>query len=41
MEVLTSKEFINSYISLDKFVSVNNVFKEYLDKKVATKIWLK
>ena len=41
MEVLTSKEFINSVISLDKFASVNNALKEYLDKEVPTKIWLK
>ena len=29
IEVLISKALINSYISPDKFVSVNNVLKEY------------
>ena len=29
IEVLISKALINSYINLDKFVSVNNVLREY------------
>ena len=32
-EVLISKALINSYISHDEFVSVNNVLREYDDMK--------
>ena len=33
IEVLISKALINSYISHDKFVSVNNVIIEYFEMK--------
>ena len=33
IEVLTSKALIDSYISHDKFVSVNNVLREYNEMK--------
>ena len=33
IEVLISKAFIDSYISHDKFLSVNNVLKEYNEIK--------
>ena len=33
IEVLISKAFIDSHISHDEFVSVNNVLKEYDDMK--------
>ena len=32
-EVLISKVLIDSYISLDEFVSVNNVLREYYEIK--------
>ena len=36
MEVLISKALIDSYLSHDEFVSVNNVLKEYnnMNKKI-------
>ena len=33
IEVLTSKSLIDSYISHDELVSVNNVFREYNEMK--------
>ena len=33
IEVLISKALIDSYISHDEFVSVNNVLKEYIEMK--------
>ena len=33
IEVLISKTLIDSYVSHDKFVSVNNAFREYDDMK--------
>ena len=33
IEVLISKALIDSYISHDKFVSVNNVLREYYEAK--------
>ena len=33
MEVLISKALTDSYISHDKYVSVNNVFREYNEMK--------
>ena len=38
MEVLISRSLINSYISHDEFVSVNNVLREYNEMKEETKI---
>ena len=38
IEVLSSKALIDSYISRDKFVLVNNFLKEY-DMKEKIKIW--
>ena len=38
IEVLLSKDLINSYISHDEFISVKNVLKEYDDMKKAIKI---
>ena len=32
-EVVISKALINSYISHDKFVSINNVLREYYEMK--------
>ena len=37
MEVLISRSLINSYISHDEFVSVNNVLREYNEMKEETK----
>ena len=37
MEVLISRSLINSYISHDDFVSVNNVLREYNEMKEETK----
>ena len=37
IEILISKDLINSYVSHDEFVSVNNVLKEYDDTKEAIK----
>ena len=37
IEVLISKALIDSYISHDKFVSVNNVLREYYEMKEETK----
>ena len=37
IEVLISKDLIDSYISLDEFVSVNNVLKEYDNMEEAIK----
>ena len=33
IEVLISKALINSYISRDEFVSINNVLREYYEMK--------
>ena len=33
IEVLISKAFINSYVSRDKFFSINNVLREYNEMK--------
>ena len=41
IEVLLSKDLINSYISHDEFISVKNVLKEYDDIKKAVKILTK
>ena len=41
IEVLLSKDLINSYISHDEFISVKNVLKEYDDIKKAIKILTK
>ena len=38
VEVLISKDLIDSNISHDEFISVHNVFKEYDDMKEETKI---
>ena len=38
MELLTSKALIDSNISLDEFVSVNNVLKEYDEIKKLIRI---
>ena len=38
IEVLSSKALIDSYISRDEFVLVNNFWKEY-DMKEKIKIW--
>ena len=37
IEVLISKALIDSYISHDEFVSVNNVLREYYEMKEETK----
>ena len=37
IEVLISKALIDSYISHDEFVSVNNLLREYTDMKIETK----
>ena len=37
IEVLISKALIDSYISHDEFVSVNNLLREYTDMKKETK----
>ena len=37
IEILISKAVINSYISHDEFVSVNNVLREYYEMKGETK----
>ena len=37
IEILISKDLIDSYISLDEFVSVNNVLKEYDNMEEAIK----
>ena len=37
IEVLISKALIDSNISNDEFVSINNVLKEYYDMKEKTK----
>ena len=37
IEVLISKALIDSYISYDEFVSVNNLLREYTDMKIETK----
>ena len=39
IEVLISKAFIDSYFSHEKFVSVNNVSREYNEKKRRNKIF--
>ena len=39
MEVLTSKTTVDSVISHDEFVLINNVWKEYNDIKKEIKIW--
>ena len=38
IEVLISKALIDSYISHDEFVSVNNVLREYYEMKKEIKI---
>ena len=39
-EVVISKALINSHISHDKFVSINNVLKEYKEMKEEIKTFL-
>ena len=41
IEVLISKALIDSYINHDKFVSVNNVLREYFEmkKKILKLLW--
>ena len=34
IEVLISKSLIDSYINYDKFLSVNNVWREYNEEKI-------
>ena len=38
IEVLISKALINSYVSNDEFVSVNNVLREYSEIKILCNI---
>ena len=37
IEILISRALVDSYISHDKFVSINNVLEEYNDMKEAIK----